>query len=147
MYRLFSRLVFGGDGDERVCELSIRVVFAGGGERVCELSGRVIFGGDGDERVYHLFSGFIFAGGGDRMHRMFGWDVLVRVWSEQREYVCAMPRRRVLERLRRECLCVMPARVDLFHTRIHVNHKLRLQRRVLRTERRRVCAMPGPIVL
>jgi hypothetical protein len=43
-------------------------------------------------------------------------------------------------------VCAMPARVELLHTRIHVRHKLRLQRRVLRPERRRVCAMPGPIV-
>jgi hypothetical protein len=124
MYHLCSGFIFAGGGD-RVYHLCSRRVFAGGVYRMYHLSGRLIFAGGG-ERLYHLFTGFIFTGGGDRMHRMSAWDVLDRDSSEQREYVCAMPRRRVFGGLRRERLRVMPDRVELFHTRIHVGHELRV---------------------
>ena len=141
--------VLGRDGREqcgRLCELSSRGVFGGlGRERVYHLFSRRVFAGGG-ERVYHLFSRRVLAGGGERMHRMFRRRVLGRIGSEQFDGLCAMPGGGVLGGLRRERVCAMPDRIELLG-RIRVRHKLRLQRRVLRPERRGVCAMPGRIVL
>ena len=145
VYHLFGGRVFTGWVD-RVYHLFIRFIFTGGRECVYQLFCRRVFTGWVD-RVYHLFTGFIVTGRGERVCELFRRRVFGRDRSEQREYVCAMPHRCVLERLRRECLRVMPDWIKLLHTGIHIHHKLRLQRRVLRTERRRVRAMPGPIVL
>ena len=129
MHRMFGWDVFT-DRDERVYHLPSRLIFT-----------------DRDERVYQLPSRLIFAAWGERVCELPSRRVLGRIWSDKCECVCAMPGGGVLERNRSERVCVMPDWIKLFHTRIHIHHKLRLQRRVLRTERERVCAMPGPIVL
>jgi len=116
-----------GGGGGGVYELLGWVVLWGYGREQCtfvhELLGRRVLGGDGREQCEYLC---LVPGG----------FVLVRARRDQREHVCRMPGGGVLVG-GGERVCIMPGLV-LFHARIHIDHKLRLQRRVLRPERRRV---------
>jgi hypothetical protein len=108
-----------------VRELQRGVVFDRGGvERVCKLHGRVVFGGGGVYRVR----------GVSRRHVLVG----------RRERVCQLHGRVVLYRARRERVRRLPEFL-VVGARIDVNRKLRLQRRVLRRERRRVHVVCGDV--
>ena len=140
-------------GGFREREWSMRALRGGdvGGGRgvgVYELCRWAVLRRDGREqreRVHELQRGDVLERDGRdlvrRVRGVRGGGVFGDVWREQCEYVCAMPRRDVLDRNRSERVCIMPDRVLVLDSRIHIHHKLRLQRRVLRAERWHVYEM------
>ena len=125
-----------------VCELCGGDVFDPGwcerGGGVCKLSGRHVLGSVWYERVCKLHRGELLrhswrelGGGVFELQRRV---VLGDIWREQCEYMCFVSARDVFNHDGGERVHCMPE-FRILRRRIHVHHKLYLQRRVLRDRR------------